>query len=71
MGQQWEQVNQVAVAASEQTSTTDEISQNISHITNAAQSTVDEMKNSVAAAVQMNALANELHNQIQQFKLPA
>jgi len=66
-----EQVNQVAVAASEQTSTTDEISQNISHITNAAQSTVDEMKNSVAAAVQMNALANELHNQIQQFKLPA
>lgn len=65
------QVNQVAVAATEQTATTDEISCNISQITSIAQSTVDEVKNSVTAAGQMTALAGELHSQIQQFKLPA
>lgn len=64
------QVNEVAVAASEQTATTDEISCSIGHITNVAQSTVDEMKNSVEAAVKMNSLAEELHQQLQLFKLP-
>jgi methyl-accepting chemotaxis protein len=64
------QVNQVAMAATEQTTTTDEISCNISQITTIAQSTVDEVKNSVTAAGQMSSLAEDLHNQIQQFKLP-
>jgi len=65
------QVNQVAVAATEQTNTTDEISCNISQITTVAQSTVDEVQNSVAAAEQLSGLAEDLHHQIQQFKLPA
>lgn len=65
------QVNQVAVAASEQTATTDEISRNISQITTVAQATVGEVKRSVAAAEQLTSLAEDLHTQIQQFKLPA
>jgi methyl-accepting chemotaxis protein len=65
------QVNQVAVAASEQTATTDEISCNINQITTVAQTTVGEVKNSVAAAEQLTNLAEDLHTQIQQFKLPA
>lgn len=65
------QVNQVAVAATEQTKTTDEISCNISQITTVAQSTVDEVQNSVASAEQLSSLAEDLHHQIQQFKLPA
>jgi methyl-accepting chemotaxis protein len=65
------QVNQVAVAASEQTATTDEISCNINQITTVAQATVGEVKNSVAAAEQLTNLAEDLHTQIQQFKLPA
>jgi len=65
------QVNQVAVAASEQTATTDEISCNINQITTVAQATVGEVNNSVAAAEQLTTLAEELHHQIRQFKLPA
>jgi len=65
------QVNQVAVAASEQTATTDEISCNINQITTVAQSTVDEVKNSATAAGQLTSLTEDLHHQIQQFKLPA
>ncbi|MRR33105.1 methyl-accepting chemotaxis protein [bacterium] len=65
------QVNQVSAAASEQTTTTDEISCNINQITMVAQSTVDEVKKSVVAAGQLTGLAEDLHNQLAQFKLPA
>ncbi len=64
------QVNQVAVAASEQTKTTDEISRNINEITTVAQSTVQEVNNSVTAAERMSGLAEDLHGQVRQFRLP-
>lgn len=66
-----EQVQEVAVSASEQTATTDEISCSISHITTVARSTVEGMKNSVEAAAKMNSLAEDLHQQLRHFTLPA
>jgi methyl-accepting chemotaxis protein len=63
------QVNQVAMAAGEQTTTTCEISNNINQITSIAQGTVQEVQNSIAAASQLMDLAAELQNQVGQFKL--
>jgi methyl-accepting chemotaxis protein len=65
------QVNQVAVAAGEQTTTTSEISNNINQITTVAQGTVNEVQSSVASASQLIILANELQKQVGQFKLCA
>lgn len=63
------QVNQVAMAANDQTTTTCEISSNINQITSIAQETVRDVQNSVAAARQLMDLAAELQGQVGQFKL--
>jgi methyl-accepting chemotaxis protein len=63
------QVNQVALAAGEQTTTTCEISSNINQITSVAKETVHEVQNSVAAATKLMGLADELQSQVGQFRL--
>jgi methyl-accepting chemotaxis protein len=65
------QVNQVAVAAGEQTTSTSEISNNINLITTVAQGTVNEVQSSVASTSQLINLACELQRQVGQFKLAA
>jgi methyl-accepting chemotaxis protein len=63
------QVNLVAIAAGEQTSTTGEISNNINQITTIARRTVQDVQNSVGAARQLMDLAHDLQDQVGQFRL--
>jgi methyl-accepting chemotaxis protein len=63
------QVNQVAMAAAEQTTTTSEISDSINRITSVAKETVQDVQSSTAAAGQLISLADELKRQVEQFQL--
>ena len=62
------QVNQIAVAAEEQTATTTEINNNIQQITDVAQSTSISSHEEAATANQLARLAEELKQIVEQFK---
>jgi methyl-accepting chemotaxis protein len=63
------QINQIATAAEQQTSTTSEISTNIHRISDAVQSTVQGARQSASTAGKMNNLAGELRDLVGQFRL--
>ena len=65
------QVNQIATAAEQQTSTTAEISGNIQQITDAVQQTARGAQETAAAARQLSQLSAELQHLIGQFHLSA
>jgi methyl-accepting chemotaxis protein len=65
------QVNQIAVAAEEQTAITGEISNNIHQITQVVQGTASGAQESATAASQLAGLAEELQRLVDQFKLAA
>jgi methyl-accepting chemotaxis protein len=62
------QVNQIAVAAEEQTATTMEINNNIQQITEVAQMTSTSSHEEAATANELAKLADELKNMVDQFK---
>ena len=64
-----QQVNQIAVAAEEQTATTSEISSNIQQITGVVHETAKGAQQSAAAAGQLSDLAEGLQRVVNQFKL--
>jgi methyl-accepting chemotaxis protein len=63
-----DQVNQIAVAAEEQTATTMEINQNIQQITDVANMTATSSHEEAAAANQLARLAEDLKDMVGQFK---
>ena len=63
------QVSQIATAAEEQTATTSEISNNMQLITSVVLQSSQGAQESAAAALQLNANAEELQRLVQQFKL--
>ena len=63
------QVNQIATAAEEQTSTTSEISSNMQQITEVVRQTSQGAYESATAAAQLNGNAEELQRLVRQFKL--
>jgi len=63
------QMTQVATAAEQQTATTGEISSNIARITDVVRTTANDAEETLKAASQMAALADELKKQVGQFKL--
>jgi len=63
------QVNQIATAAEEQTSTTSEISRNMMEITEVVRQTSQGAQESATAAAQLNGNAEELQRLVRQFKL--
>ena len=63
------QVNQIATAAEEQTSTTSEISRNMVEITEVVRQTSQGAQESATAAAQLNGNAEELQRLVRQFKL--
>jgi methyl-accepting chemotaxis protein len=65
------QVNQIAVAAEEQTAITGEISSNIHQITQVVQGTASGAQESATAASQLAGLAEEMQRLVDQFKLAA
>ncbi len=65
------QVNQIAVAAEEQTAITGEISSNIHQITDVVQGTARGAQDSAAAASQLSSLAEEMQRLVEQFRLTA
>ncbi len=64
-----QQVNQIAVAAEEQTATTSEISSNMQQITAVVHQTAKGAQQSAAAAGQLSQLAESLQRVVKQFKL--
>ena len=62
------QVNQIAVAAEEQTATTMEINNNIQQITEVAQLTSTSSHEEARAATQLTMLAEDLKGMVEQFK---
>jgi methyl-accepting chemotaxis protein len=65
------QVNQIAVAAEEQTAITGEISNNIHQITQVVQGTASGAQESATAASQLAGLAEEMQRLVDQFRLAA
>ncbi|HEX9023085.1 MAG TPA: methyl-accepting chemotaxis protein, partial [Geobacteraceae bacterium] len=65
------QVNQIAVAAEEQTAITGEISNNIHQITEVVQGTARGAQESASAASQLSTLAEEMQRLVEQFRLTA
>ncbi|MBT1073209.1 methyl-accepting chemotaxis protein [Pelotalea chapellei] len=63
------QLNQIATAAEQQTSTTHEISGNMHHITEVVQETAQGTRDSASAADQLNLLAHDLQTLVGQFRL--
>jgi methyl-accepting chemotaxis protein len=63
------QVNQIATAAEEQTSTTSEISSNMQQITEVVRSTARGAQDSAAAASHLAGLSEELQRLVGQFRL--
>ncbi|HIJ81301.1 MAG TPA: methyl-accepting chemotaxis protein [Desulfuromonadales bacterium] len=63
------QIVQIAVAAEEQTATTDGISQNIHRITDVVQETSRSAKETAAAASQLVHMADELKHIVSQFRV--
>jgi methyl-accepting chemotaxis protein len=64
-----DQINQIAVAAEEQTATTGEIAGNINRINDVASAALSSTNESAGAANQLSGLADELQNQVRQFKV--
>uniref|UniRef100_C6E4S4 Methyl-accepting chemotaxis sensory transducer n=1 Tax=Geobacter sp. (strain M21) TaxID=443144 RepID=C6E4S4_GEOSM len=64
-----QQVNQIAVAAEEQTATTSEISSNIQQITGVVHETAAGAQQSATAAGRLSGLAERLRHVVGQFKL--
>ena len=62
------QVNQIAIAAEEQTATTGEISHNMTQITEVVQATSQGAQESAAAAARLHGNAEELQRLLLQFK---
>ncbi|GFO66920.1 methyl-accepting chemotaxis protein [Geomonas limicola] len=62
------QVNQIAVAAEEQTATTLEINKNVQQITDVASQTANASHEEAAAANQLARLAEDLKGMVQQFR---
>jgi methyl-accepting chemotaxis protein len=62
------QVNQIAVAAEEQTATTREINNNIQQITDVAHLTSTSSHEEAAAANQLANLAEDLKGMVEQFR---
>ncbi len=65
------QVNQIAVAAEQQTAITGEISNNIHQITEVVQGTAKGAQESATAASQLSGLAEEMQRLVEQFRLTA
>jgi methyl-accepting chemotaxis protein len=65
------QVNQIAVAAEQQTAITGEISSNIHQITEVVAGTARGAQESATAASQLSSLAGTMQNLVDQFKLTA
>jgi methyl-accepting chemotaxis protein len=63
------QINQIATAAEEQTSTTGEIAGNVSRINDVAQDSSRSAHESATAANQLVTLAEELQRQVRQFRV--
>jgi methyl-accepting chemotaxis protein len=63
-----EQINQIALAAGEQTSTTSEISSNIDRITGLAGTECQQAVGLAAAAVELNRLAEEMIGSVNHFQ---
>jgi methyl-accepting chemotaxis protein len=63
------QISQIAIAAEEQTATTDEISKNIHQITEVVDITSHSAHEAAAAATQLNGNAEELQRLVHEFKL--
>jgi methyl-accepting chemotaxis protein len=64
-------VNQIAVAATEQASTTDEVNNNVSVIARISNEAADEARQSATSCEAMSALAAELSALISRFKVEA
>ena len=69
IGEVTEQVNQIAIAAEEQTATTAEISQNMQQITQVVHETARGAQESAAEASVLSGLSGELQRLVGQFKL--
>ena len=65
------QVNQIAVAAEQQTAITGEISSNIHQITEVVSETARGAQESASAASQLASLAGTMQHLVDQFKLTA
>jgi methyl-accepting chemotaxis protein len=63
------QINQIAIAAEQQTTTTGEITSNIQKITNVVQQTARGITETVSAAATLSLQAEELQRLVRQFKL--
>ncbi len=63
------QINQIATAAEEQTATTNEISNNMQRITDVVQETAGSSQETAAAAGRLSALALELQEIVDRFRL--
>lgn len=63
------EINQIAVASEEQTATTNEIANNIQHISSVMQETSQRINDNSDAAAQLVDLSRELQKMVGQFKL--